>query len=68
MRACKGGASACSNFGIAGKYTEWLILGAAAVRFDGKLLWNNEKGEFTNHSEANQWVRPKFREGWEIKL
>jgi len=66
IRACKGGAPACSNFSIAGKYTEWLVLGAAAVHFDGKLMWDAAKGEVTNIPEANQWVKPTFRKGWEL--
>jgi hypothetical protein len=68
VRACKGGAPACSNFSIAGPYTEWLVLGSAAVHYEGKLLWDNTKGEFTNNKEANKWVKPTFRKGWEIKL
>ena len=68
VRACKGGAPACSNFSIAGKYTEWLVLGAAAVHYEGKLLWDNTKGEVTNIKEANKWVKPTFRKGWEIKV
>jgi predicted dehydrogenase len=68
IRACKGGAPACSNFSIAGPYTEWLVLGAIAVRFEGKLLWDNAKGEITNIKEANKLVRPLYRKGWEVKL
>ncbi|MCE5306498.1 MAG: Gfo/Idh/MocA family oxidoreductase [Acidobacteriales bacterium] len=68
VRACKGGAPACSNFSIAGPFTEWLVLGAAAVHADGKLMWDNAKGEFTNKKEVNKWVKPTFRKGWEIKL
>ena len=68
VRTCKGGAPACSNFSIAGKYTEWLVLGAAAVHYDGKLLWDNAKGEISNNKEANKWVKPAFRKGWEINL
>ncbi|MGQ9634670.1 MAG: Gfo/Idh/MocA family protein [Bryobacteraceae bacterium] len=68
VRACKGGAPACSNFSIAGPYTEWLILGAAAVHFEGKLLWDNAKGEFTNGKQLMQWVKPTYRKGWEVKL
>src|SRR5262245_53045640 len=67
IRACKGGAPACSNFGIAGPYTEWLTLGAIAVRFEGKLLWDSVKGEITNNREANKLVKPLFRKGWEIR-
>ena len=68
VRACKGGAPACSNFSIATKFTEWLVLGAAAVHADGKLLWDNAKGEFTNNREVNKWVKPTFRKGWDLKL
>lgn len=68
IRAAKGGAPACSNFSIAGPYTEWLVLGAAAVHAEGKLLWDNAKGEFSNNRDVNKWVKPTFRKGWEIKL
>ncbi len=68
VRACKGGAPSCSNFSIAGPYTEWLVLGSAAVHAEGKLLWDNAKGEFSNNRDVNRWVKPTFRKGWEIKL
>jgi len=68
VRACKGGAPACSNFSIAGPYTEWLVLGAVAVHYEGKILWDNARGEVTNNKDANRWVRPAFRKGWEIRL
>ncbi len=68
VRACKGGAPACSNFSIAGPYTEWLVLGAVATHNEGKLLWDNAKGEITNNRDANKWVKPTFRKGWELKV
>jgi len=68
IRACKGGAPACSNFSIAGRYTEWLVLGAAALHFDGKLMWDNDRGMFSNGQEVDQWVKPTYRRGWEISL
>lgn len=68
VRACKGGSPACSNFSIAAPYTEWLVLGAAAVHYEGKLLWDNARGEFTNNKEATRWVKPAYRKGWEVKL
>ncbi len=68
VRACKGGAPACSNFSIAGPYTEWLVLGAVATHYEGKLLWDNAKGEISNNRDANKWVKPAFRKGWELKL
>jgi predicted dehydrogenase len=68
IRACKGGPAACSNFSIAGPYTEWLVLGAVATHYDGKLLWDNARMEFTNNKEATKWIKPIFRKGWEPKL
>jgi Oxidoreductase family, NAD-binding Rossmann fold len=67
IRACKGGEPACSHFGIAGPYTEWMVLGAAAAHVEGKLLWDPKKMEFTNNREANKFVKPAFRKGWELK-
>jgi predicted dehydrogenase len=68
IRACKGGAPACSDFSVAGPYTEWLVLGAVATHFDGKLLWDNSKMEFSNNKDASKWIKPAFRKGWQIKL
>ena len=68
IRACKGGAPACSNFSIAGPYTEWLVLGAIAVRVDGELKWDSANLRFTNSEKANDLVKPIFRKGWEIGL
>jgi hypothetical protein len=68
IRACKGGAPACSNFSIAGPYTEWMVLGAVAVHFPGeKLLWDPKKLAFTNKKEADKFIKPTYRKGWEIK-
>jgi hypothetical protein len=64
MRACKGGAPACSNFSIAGPFTEWIVMGVTALHFDGKLEWDHDKMQFTNNAEANKYVMPTFRKGW----
>ena len=55
-------------FSIAGPYTEWLVLGSAAPHVDERLMWDQDKGEFSNSAEANRWVKPVFREGWKIEL
>jgi hypothetical protein len=68
IRACKGGPEACSNFGIAGPYTEWILLGAISWRFPNeKLLWDGANLRFTNNDKANEYVRPRFRKGWELQ-
>jgi hypothetical protein len=69
VRACKGGTPApCSNFSVAGPLTAWILLGAVASHYDGKLLWDNAKMEFSNNKDASKWINPTFRKGWELKL
>ncbi len=68
IEACKGGEPACSNFSIAGPYTEWMLLGAISWRFPNeKLLWDGKNLRFTNNEKANEFVKPEFRKGWELK-
>jgi predicted dehydrogenase len=67
IEACKGGEPACSNFSIAGPYTEWMLLGAICWRFPNeKLLWDGKNLRFTNNEKANEFVKPEFRKGWEL--
>ena len=68
IRACKGGAPACSHFEIAAPYTEWLVLGSAAVRADGKLLYDAKTGQFTNSAQANKYLQIDYRKGWQVKV
>jgi hypothetical protein len=68
IRACKGGVPACSDFSIAAPYTEWLVLGAAAVRAGGRLLYDAKTGLFTNSKDANKYLDMAYRKGWEVKL
>ncbi|MGA2618145.1 MAG: Gfo/Idh/MocA family oxidoreductase [Thermoguttaceae bacterium] len=68
IRACKGGGPACSNFTIAGPYTEWMLLGAISWRFaHEKLLWDGPNLRFTNNEKANEFIKPNFRKGWELQ-
>ncbi|MEZ5351832.1 MAG: Gfo/Idh/MocA family oxidoreductase [Bryobacteraceae bacterium] len=68
IRSCKGGDPSCSHFGISGPYTEWMLLGVIAMRVPGKLQWDSKALRFTNSAEANKYVKPVFRAGWELKL
>lgn len=68
IRACKGGEPSCSDFSIAGPYAEWLALIGIAYRVPGKLLWDSKNLRFTNSAEANKYLKPVFRPGWELKL
>jgi GFO/IDH/MocA oxidoreductase family protein len=67
-RACKGGDAGCSDFSITAPYAEWLALTAIALHVPGKLEWDSKNLRFTNSAEANKFVKPVFRKGWELKL
>lgn len=68
IRAAKGGDMSCSDFSIASPYAEWLALTAITMRVGGKLEWDAKNMRFTNSEEANQYVKPRFRDGFELKL
>ena len=68
IRACKGGDPGCSDFSIAAPFAEWLSLIAIAYHVPGKLQWDSKNLRFTNSAEANKYVKPVFRTGWELKL
>ena len=65
--ACKGGKPASSNFDFSGPLSEMVLMGNLAVRYPNrKLLWDGEKMEVTNDSEANSYIRPHYRQGWKV--
>jgi hypothetical protein len=68
IRACKGGEPSVSDFRVSAPFTEWMLLGVIAMRVPGKLLWDSKTMRFTNSPEANKYVKPAVRPGWELKL
>ncbi len=66
IRAAKGGDPSCSNFEVAGPFTEWILLGVLSLRFEGKLEWDSRQMKVTNVPAANELVKPETRKGWKI--
>lgn len=66
IRACKGGDPACSNFSVSAPFTETILLGVLATRFDGKLEWDAAKMRVTNNQDANKFLKPVVRKGWSL--
>ena len=57
---------ALSNFDYAGPLTETVLLGGVATRFPHTTLeWNAADLKF-NLAEASQFLRRKYRQGWEV--
>jgi hypothetical protein len=69
ITACKGGCAACSNFDYSGPFTETVVMGNLAIRNPGnKLLWDGENMKVTNDEEANEYVKPQYRDGWSLEM
>ena len=68
VRACKGGETSCSDFSITAPYAEWLALAAISLHVPSRLDWDSKNMRFTNSAEANKFVKPVFKKGWELKL
>ena len=68
VEACRGNGQTAANFDYAGPLTETILLGSLATRFPkATIQWDAKKLEFTNLSEANHFVRRRYRKGWEAK-
>jgi predicted dehydrogenase len=58
-----------SNFSYSAPMTQAILLGCIALRFPGRdLHWDNDKRQFSNLPEANQWLTFKPREGYSLSL
>src|SRR6266704_580992 len=73
INACKGDQAPGSNFDWAGPLAEAVLLGNVALRSHlreemtrKKLLWDPPNMRFTNSTEANQFLRREYREGWTL--
>jgi hypothetical protein len=71
--ACKGGPAPGANFDWAGPLAEAVLLGNVALRVPlredltlCRLLWDPANLKFTNHEEANQFIRRQYRAGWSL--
>ena len=66
-RAIRSGTPAGSDFSYGGRLTEIALLGVIAIRMLGtRLEWDSQKAQFTNCPEANRFVHPSFRAGWNL--
>lgn len=66
MRAIRGGPPALSNFDYAAVLTETMLLGNVAVRLGRALDYDAEQMRVTNCAEAEAFIKPPYRKGWEV--
>jgi predicted dehydrogenase len=68
LQACKGGTPACSNFDYGARLTEFVLLGALALRTGKVLKWNHETATVSNVPEAQGLIDGTYRKGWELAV
>jgi predicted dehydrogenase len=66
INACKGGPPSESNFAYASKLTEGLLVGQLAVRVGKKIEWDEKQMRAVGCPEADAFIHPTFRPGWEV--
>ena len=66
--ACKGVGKATCPFEYAAQLTETMLLGIVALRAGQgkKILYDAANMSITNVPDANQWLKPGYRPGWEV--
>lgn len=66
--AIRGGKPAYSNFDVAAYLTEIILLGCVAMRVGKKLEWDGPNMRALNAPEADAFVKPARRPGWELPV
>jgi hypothetical protein len=66
LDACKGKGKASDNFDYSGPLSEFVLMGNVAIRLGKKLDFDWKNMKVTNVPEANEFVKPGYREGWSI--
>jgi hypothetical protein len=66
LDACRGKGTASTHFEYSGPLTEFTLMGNVALRAGKKLDFGWKNMKVTNVPEANEFVKPHYREGWTI--
>lgn len=67
LQAIKHGTRSGSDFSYGGPLTEIALLGVIATKLPGtKLEWDAPAAQFTNCSQANDFINPAYRAGWSL--
>jgi predicted dehydrogenase len=67
-RACRGGEPACSNFEVAARLTELILLGDLAIKagLNKTVEWDGVNAKCTNLPELNRFIHREARQGWTV--
>ena len=63
-----GGPQPLSNFQVSGPFSETVLLGNVAIRLGEKIEWDAKNLKAKGNKKANQYIRRKYRKGWELPV
>ena len=66
LDACRGEGRPSTNFDYAGPLTEFVLMGNVGLRAGKELSFDWPSMKVTNVPEANEFIKPHYREGWTI--
>ncbi len=66
LEACQGKTQTSTPFDYAGPLTEFVLMGNVALRAGSKLDFDWKNMKITNAPEANEYLKPGYREGYTI--
>jgi hypothetical protein len=66
VEACKHGGPTNCNFDLGSRMTEIALLGKMAARSARPLEFDSAGPAISNDTEANSWINPPYRSGWEL--
>jgi predicted dehydrogenase len=68
VEACRGNGETSTPFEYSGPLTESVLLGCLSTRFPKTTLeWDAARMQVTNVKDANNYVRRRYRKGWEVE-
>ncbi len=68
VEACRGNGKTSTPFDYSGPLTEAVLLGCLSTRFpQANLEWDAANLKIVNVKEANNYVRRRYRKGWEVE-
>jgi predicted dehydrogenase len=66
INACKGDLKTSCDFDYSGRMMEMMNLGLVAYRAGRKIRYDGAAGRITDCSEANEFLRRTYRQGWTL--
>jgi hypothetical protein len=63
-----GGKLPLSNFSQSGPFSETVLLGNVAIRTGEKIEWDAKNLKAKGCPAADQFIRRKYRKGWELPV